>query len=222
MRNPFFQFRYAANFSKGSGIFLLAAVFLLAPSLCRAWQGKVVAVADGDTLTVLHDGKKEQVRIYGIECPKKQQDGFQLARAVTSALVSGKVVDIEPRDKDRFARPLAIVTVDGKNCARELVGAGLAWVHMQDRKRPEYRELAELEKQAKTGRLGIWAMPGPIPPWEFKPGEPQMPVYSGDVLTHRFHATNCPEYNCRSCIAIFRDRAKAIAAGYSPCPECNP
>jgi micrococcal nuclease len=203
-------------------ILLMVGLFLLVPSLCRAWQGKVVAVAEGDTLTVLHDGKKEQVRIYGIECPKKQQDSFQKAKEFTSALVSGKILEIEPMEKDRFARTLAMVTADGNNLNRELVKSGLAWVYTQDCRRPECRELLELEKQAKLGRIGLWAASNPIPPWDFKPGKTPKAVYSGDVLNHKFHATNCPDYNCKSCIATFKDRSKAVRAGYTPCPQCNP
>jgi endonuclease YncB( thermonuclease family) len=222
MRNSAYKSRYSTSEWKRATILLLLFVFLFTPSLCRAWQGKVIAVANGDTLTVLHDGKKEQIRVYGIECPAKEQDSFQHAKQFTAAVVSGRTVEIEPRDRDRFARPLAIITVEGRNLGRELVRAGLAWVHIQDRKRPEYRDLEELEKQAKIAGTGLWAVHNPIPPWEFKPGKAQNPVYSGDVLTHRFHATNCPDYNCKSCIATFKDRSKAIAAGYTPCPECKP
>jgi len=200
----------------------MLALLVLFPSLCRAWQGKVLAVAGGDTLTVLHDGKKEQVRLYGIECPKKQQDKFQQAREFTLALVFGKVVEIQPRGKDRFAGTLATITADGKNLSSEIVGSGLAWVYFQDRKHPEYQELVELEKQAKVRGIGIWAVSNPIPPWDFKPGKPQKPVYSGDVRAHIFHSTSCPDYDCKSCIATFKDRSRAISAGYKPCPLCNP
>jgi micrococcal nuclease len=205
-----------------NNIIALVGVLLLIPSLCWGWQGKVVAVADGDTLTVLHDGKKEQVHLYGVECPKKQQDGFQKAKDFAAAFVSGKPVEIEPREKDRFGRTMGTVTADGRNLNRELVKAGLGWAFVRGCKRPECLELTDLEKQAKAARIGLWAMSNPIPPWEFKHDKPIKSVYSGDVLTHKFHSTNCPDYGCKSCIANFKDRARAIAAGYTPCPQCNP
>ena len=32
-------------------------------------QGIVIGVLDGDTITVLHDGKGERIRLSGIYCP---------------------------------------------------------------------------------------------------------------------------------------------------------
>jgi len=34
------------------------------------WQGKVVGVSDGDTITVMHHGTGERIRLYGIDCPE--------------------------------------------------------------------------------------------------------------------------------------------------------
>ncbi len=33
----------------------------------------MVGVSDGDTITVLHDGKGERIRLHGIDCPEKRQ-----------------------------------------------------------------------------------------------------------------------------------------------------
>ncbi len=197
-------------------------IFLVIPSVCFAWQGKVTALSSGDTATVLHDGKKEQVRIYGVECPAKDQDFFRNAKDFSASLVLNKVVEFTPLEKDRYARPVGVMVADGKNLGRELVKAGLAWFHSQTCKHPECREWMELEKQAKLSGVGIWSVQNPVPPWEFKSGKYHGAIYSGDIVTHKFHSTNCPEFSCRSCIATFRGRAKAIAAGYSPCASCNP
>ncbi len=37
------------------------------------FTGRVVGVADGDTITVLHNGKGERIRLHGIDCPEKRQ-----------------------------------------------------------------------------------------------------------------------------------------------------
>ena len=31
-----------------------------------------VGVSDGDTITVLHNGKSERIRLHGIDCPEKR------------------------------------------------------------------------------------------------------------------------------------------------------
>ena len=66
---------------------LLSSVF--APSLSLAWSGKLTNVADGDTITVLHDGQEERIRFYGIDCPEGDQNFGQQAKAFTSAMVHG-------------------------------------------------------------------------------------------------------------------------------------
>ena len=44
-------------------IFLLASLSLAA----EPYQAKVVGISDGDTITVLHDGQGEKIRLYGID-----------------------------------------------------------------------------------------------------------------------------------------------------------
>ena len=39
----------------------------------KVWNGMVVGISDGDTITVLHDGKGEKIRLYGIDTPEKGQ-----------------------------------------------------------------------------------------------------------------------------------------------------
>jgi endonuclease YncB( thermonuclease family) len=54
----------------------LLLVLLLAASLARAelLHGKVVAIADGDTLTVLDAAKNQhKIRLSGIDAPEKRQ-----------------------------------------------------------------------------------------------------------------------------------------------------
>ncbi|MEE8493475.1 MAG: hypothetical protein V3S25_05475, partial [Nitrospirales bacterium] len=48
-------------------------VLLILPSAALAadFTGRVVGVSDGDTITVLHSGKGERIRLHGIDCPEK-------------------------------------------------------------------------------------------------------------------------------------------------------
>lgn len=203
-------------------ILLPVCLFLLFPALCFAWQGKAVSVNDGDYISVLHDGKSERVRLYGVDCPRKHQENYQQAKDFVSKLIAGKIVEVEPLGKDNFGRTVAFVTLDGKNVSRELLAAGFAWVRTRECRRGECREWVELEREAKKMKVGLWASPNPIPPWEFKEGKQVSAIYSGNVVTHVFHASNCSEFNCKSCIVTFKSRAKAVAAGYSPCSQCSP
>jgi len=65
--------------------------------------GKVVGVADGDTITLLLPGNhREKVRLEGIDCPEKRQAFGTCAKQFTSDLVFGKRVSIKRYNTDRY------------------------------------------------------------------------------------------------------------------------
>jgi len=155
------------------GMVALALVLMLCPGNCFGWQGKVVAVSDGDTITVLHDGKGEKIRVYGIDCPEKGQDFGQKAKKFTSDKVYGKTVEIDPVTTDRHGRTVALVFFGGgQNLSEELVDEGYAWVYRKYCSKPRCSQWLELEDRARKNKVGLWSLPNPIPPWDYrkKPG----------------------------------------------------
>ena len=55
-------------------IICLISLFLYSPALADTLQGKVVKIADGDTVTIVDDsGKKHRIRFAGIDAPEKDQ-----------------------------------------------------------------------------------------------------------------------------------------------------
>ncbi len=144
-------------------ILLLAS--MASPALAD-FTGRVVGVGDGDTLSVLHDGKAERVRLNGIDCPEKGQPFGTQAKAVTSAMAFGKEVTIRPVNRDKYGRTVAdVVLPDGRILNRELVTLGLAWWY---RKYSTDESLGHLEVEARVAKKGLWADPEPIPPWAFR------------------------------------------------------
>lgn len=150
------------------GVISLFLMFLFVPSSCWSWQGKVVGVSDGDTITVMHEGKGEKIRLYGADCPESHQDFGSRAKQFTSDKVFGKMVDIDPVDKDRYGRTVGIVGVDGQILNRALIEAGLAWLYEQYCKRPECAEWRQVQEKARTSKVGLWSVSNPVPPWEFR------------------------------------------------------
>ena len=205
-------------------LFTAPASFLCSASVAFAWQGKVVAVAEADSLFVMHETKRERIDLYGIDCPEKRQNFGDVSKTFTMSRLQGKVVDVEPIGKNRYGQPTAIVTVNGRIMNVELLKSGLAWVHSQSCTRPECKEWKEIQRTAKREKVGLWSEVNPIPPWEFrKAKQPSIkPVYSGNIVTHVFHSTNCEEYDCWNCIAVFKGREAAVNAGYKPCELCSP
>ena len=111
---------------------ILTLVFILTLSLPSrsqhtAWIGKVVGVSDGDTITVMHDGMAEKIRLYGIDCPEKRQAFGKRAKQFTSSMVFGRIVEAKPITTDRYGRTIAWIYFDGACLNEELLKAGLAW-----------------------------------------------------------------------------------------------
>jgi endonuclease YncB( thermonuclease family) len=143
---------------------VLCLVLLLAAP-AYGWSGRVYGVTDGDTISVLQDGRAVKIRLYGIDCPEKHQAFGMRARQFTSSLAFGKEVEVRPVDRDRYGRRIAWVYVGPRCLNEELLRAGFAW-HFKRYSRDSH--LAELELQARTARNGLWHDPEPTPPWEFR------------------------------------------------------
>ncbi len=131
------------------------------------FSGKAVAVIDGDTIDVMHNGKSERIRLYGIDTPEKKQAFGSRAKQATSDFVFGKIVKVIVRDKDRYGRTIGIVVMpDGGLLNNELVRIGMAWWYR--RYAPGDAELQRLEQEARSARIGLWVDPNPVPPWEWR------------------------------------------------------
>jgi len=143
-------------------ILLTATTTLLADEL----RGKVVSIADGDTITVLDTDKKQhKVRLNGIDAPEKKQAYGAKSKARLGELVAGKDVVVEWKEKDTYGRTLGKVTQSGLDVNLQMVNEGLAWHY---RKYSKSIELARTEAEAKAAKKGLWADPNPVPPWEFR------------------------------------------------------
>jgi micrococcal nuclease len=147
---------------------ILVGYLLVLPGLGWTWSGKVVGVIDGDSITVLHDGRQEQIRLWGIDCPEKGQDFGTKAKQATSVLVFAKTVEVEPVTTDRYGRTVALVRVGDTLVNEELIRQGLAWVYIRYCDRAICQEWKKLEAEAREKKRGLWSMPKPVAPWEFR------------------------------------------------------
>jgi len=67
-------------------------VLLAAPAVAADYRGKVLAVSDGDTVTMQYETGNVRVRICGIDAPERGQPGYGQATGVLSNLIEGKMV----------------------------------------------------------------------------------------------------------------------------------
>lgn len=151
-------------------IFLLAllAMFLsLPPAHAEEFVATVIGISDGDTITILHDGKESNIRLAAIDCPEKTQAFGTTAKHYTASLCFKKQVVVRTLSKDRYKRTIADVNLqDGRNLNEELVKAGFAWWYRKYA--PFDLGLEILEIKAKEKRVGLWTDPSPMEPWNFR------------------------------------------------------
>ena len=196
--------------------------------------GKVIRIADGDTVTVLQNKQEYKIRLYGIDTPEKKQDFGTKAKEFTAGLVFKRDVKVIQKDVDRYGRIVGIIYVGNICINQEIIKAGFAWVYRQYCKDPFCREWMDLETQARENRIGLWSHKDPVPPWEYRRGgkassetnnqtlKAEGNVYHGNRRSHVFHQPSCKDFNCKNCTIVFHSRKEAIKAGFRPCGGCRP
>ena len=130
------------------------------------FSGRVVGVTDGDTISVLRQGRAATVRLVGIDAPEKGQAYGQRAKQFAASLAFGETVTVRVSGHDRYGRLLGeVILSDGRSLNQELVRDGYAWWF---RKYSHDLTLAHLEEEARAGRRGLWADPSPEEPWVYR------------------------------------------------------
>lgn len=151
---------------------LVACVGLSATA--GTYTARVVAISDGDTLTVLDAHRlQHKIRLAGIDAPEKRQPWGERARQSLGELVFERVVEVEIRKKDRYGRAIGRVRVDGVDVNLELLQRGLAWHYKAyEREQPEQERdaYARAEREARAGRQGLWSDARPVAPWDYRRG----------------------------------------------------
>ena len=149
-------------------LILFLLIFTAASNAWATWSGRVVGVADGDTITILHDYEQVKIRLYGVDTPEKKQDFGNKAKRYTNAVIRGKSVRVVPVDQDKYGRTVALVYADDRCLNEALVRDGYAWVYRHYCHKDFCRGWSELEASARKNAQGLWADRNPTPPWEWR------------------------------------------------------
>ena len=156
-------------------------ISLVPPASADEIRGRVVGVADGDTVTVLDAGRQQhRIRLGGIDAPEKVQPFGEKSKQNLSRLVFGKDVRVEWEKRDKYKRIVGKVWVQPESCpscpmtldaGHAQITVGLAWWYRKyaNDQSPQDRGAYEFsEQEARAKRIGLWSDPDPIPPWEWR------------------------------------------------------
>lgn len=140
--------------------------------------GQIVRVADGDTVTLLDDGRTQhRIRLDSIDAPEAShgarepgQPFAEASRKNLAALVAGKRITARCYEADRYKREVcALMLEDGSSANRAQVAAGYAWAYTA-RRGAYLRDgaMSGLQHKAKQAGLGLWAQAGAVEPWRWR------------------------------------------------------
>ena len=147
---------------------LATLLFFPCVALAEVLLGTVIAVHDGDTITLQTEANKKKIRLAGIDAPELKQPYGVESRAVLREAVLDRQVQVETTKADKYGRVVGKVIVDGQDINLKQVQSGMAWVY-----REYLKELAkedkvlyvEAEAQSKAVAAGFWNRSNPVEPW---------------------------------------------------------
>ena len=172
------------------GLFLWLGFLLALPQIAKAYQlvCKVVAIPDGDTLTVSDNSNAQHViRLAGIDAPEHGQPFGAASEKHLADLVLNKNVNLDCTNEQSYGRLVCKVLLpSGEDVDLDQVKAGMAWHYKQYAysQTPDDRQsYAAAEDAAREAHLGLWADAHPVQPQDFRHGS-QSPLCL-DKLGHR-------------------------------------
>jgi endonuclease YncB( thermonuclease family) len=121
-------------------------------------------VIDGDTLRI----GNERIRLHGVDAPESSQscaDGWAAGRMAAtrlSSLTSGRKVECQEKDRDRYGRMVAICRVSGEDLGAIMVSEGLAWAFTR-----YSSDYVSHQAKARAGRRGVHGHDC-MPAWEWR------------------------------------------------------
>jgi endonuclease YncB( thermonuclease family) len=150
----------------------LAFALLSTVAGAETLAGRIVGIADGDTITLLdRTNAQHRIRLAGIDAPESHQPFGQKSKASLAALAFGREVAAECGKDDRYRRKVCKVLVDGGDVNLEQLKTGMAWwyrKYAREQSPEDQTAYEQAEFWAKVKRQGLWADKNPVPPWEWR------------------------------------------------------
>lgn len=162
---------------------MLKVVLLLLLStsaFAEIFTGKVVHVADGDTVTLLVQKRQIKIRVTGIDAPEKAQSFGNRSKQNLEKLTHSREAIADCPKTDRYGRKLCKVFVRPLNCPTcektldaglERIRAGFAWwyrAYAKDQPKADRELYEQAENDARLHKRGFWVDDKPMPPWEWR------------------------------------------------------
>ncbi len=149
----------------------------------KTLHGKVIKVADGDTITLKDNhGTTHRIRLLGVDAPELQQAHGQAAKKWLSELILDNSIQVQVVDQDRYERLIGKLKTTPSTCQKteceysvdlnlQLVQLGHAWWYSNYKKnqpKTDHTLYEQAQTFAQNNKLGLWEKPNPVPPWQWR------------------------------------------------------
>ena len=159
-------------FNRASVLVAIALAILTTATHAETLTGRVVGIADGDSLTLLDaTNTQHKIRLAGIDSPEKAQPFGQHCKQSLSDLAYNRLVQVETNKLDRYGRAIGKVLVDGRDVNLEQVRRGCGWhykKYQNEQSLDDRLSYNAAEESARASRVGLWADYAPVPPWDYR------------------------------------------------------
>lgn len=132
---------------------------------------------DGDTLQVNTPTGPERVRISQIDAPERSQPYGIEATQYLANLVQNQSIAMCREGVDRYGRTIAAVATAAGHVGTALVTQGFAWAYAPYLAAGSTLLLAQAT--AQSAGLGLWSLPAPVQPWQYRPALGPVPAANG-------------------------------------------
>ena len=131
LRHVFYESIYTHRILRVIVHALVIVTILCILTSVSTFSGRVIGVADSDTISLLHNGQAIRIRVAGVDGPESVAEFSTKAKKFTFALVYDKSVEVQGEEMDRYRRLVARVFVNRQDLSVSLIPAGQAWHYKQ-------------------------------------------------------------------------------------------
>lgn len=160
------------NSNRARALAVIGFAVLTSTAQADTLTGRVVGVADGDTITLLDaSNTQHRIRLAGIDSPEKGQPFGQVCKQSLSDLAYDRMVAVEASKLDRYGRVIGKVLVDDQDANLEQIRRGCGWhykKYQNEQILDDRLSYGRAEESARASRVGLWADAGAVPPWEWR------------------------------------------------------
>jgi micrococcal nuclease len=130
----------------------------------QSYNGTIIRVIDGDTFVFQTTEGSLTVRMLGTDAPERDLPFSKESSDFLKQYLNKDAI-FKASGDDRYSRTLGVLYIDGKDINLLSIKSGFSWHFKRYSSDIQYDQA---EESARKNKLGLWALPNPIHPWDWR------------------------------------------------------